>query len=495
MYAPREWLEPRCPALNYNMHNHKLLLVPGIALGCILALYVAFFRPGYFSDPRFLGGLVFLQLLAGILLKYREMFFPALMVVFLLAGTSMPTHDIWTSTRWMILAAGALVGFAMWLRNHHRPIGVFHVVAFGCVLTALVSAMVSAYPEVALLKGASLLLLFLYGAAGARLALTGREEKFLPVLLLGCEILVYASATAYFVLHVELFGNRNSLGVVMGVIALPFLLWGLLISESRSVRSRRLVALLLCQVLLLCSYERAGIVAALVSSTLLCLGLRRYRLFLTGLALASLAAPMVVAFVPLPAANQSDDGSLTTRFVYKGKREAGILASRKTVWEKTLSSLREHPWFGTGFGTSGTAYDKTQTVESFSSSGQVTREHGNSYLEILEWVGLLGVAPFIALLLLVALNIARVFAWMRRTGTPFSPAVPLAAFLAGALVHAGFEDWLFAVGYHTCVLFWTCAFLLPDFVPAKATAPVRHFRASYRSPVPDSHLGVAANAH
>jgi len=476
------------------MRNRRFLLAPGIALGGILALYVAFFRPGYFCDPRFLGGLVFLQLLVGILLKYRVVFFPALLVVFLLAGTGMPGHDVWTSTRWMILAAGALVGFALWLRNHHLPIGVFHVVAFGCVLTALVSAMVSAYPAVALLKGASLLLLFLYGAAGARLALSGREEKFLAGLLLGCEILVYVTAIAYFVLRVELFGNRNSLGVVMGVIAMPFLLWGLLISESRSMRGRRLAALLLCQVLLLCSYERAGIVAALISSTLLCLGLRRYRLFLTGIALVSLAAPMVMAFVPLPAANQSDDGSLTTRFVYKGKREAGILASRKTVWEKTISSLREHPWFGTGFGTSGLAYDKTQTVQDFSSSGQLTREHGNSYLEILEWVGLLGIAPFVTLLLLVALNIARVFAWMRRSGTPFSPAVPLAVFLAGALVHAGFEDWLFAVGYHTCVLFWTFAFLLPDFIPVTALTPVRNFRARYHCPVPDNHLGVAANA-
>jgi O-antigen ligase len=473
------------------MRNRRFLLASGIVLGFSFSLYIAFFRPGYFSDPRFLGGLVFMQLLAGILLKYREIFFPALMVVFLLAGTAMPAHDIWTSTRWMILAAGALVGFAMWLKNHHRPVNVFHVVAFGCVLTALVSAIVSAHPGVALLKGASLLLLFLYGASGARLGLIGREEKFLPSLLLGCEILVYATAVAYFVLHVELFGNRNSLGVVMGVVALPFLLWGLLMSESHSVRLRRFVPLLLCLVLLLCSYERAGIVAALVSSTVLCVGLRRYRLFFTGLALAALAAPMVVAFVPLPAATYSDDGSLTSRFVYKGKREAGFLASRKTVWEKTLSSLREHPWFGTGFGTSGTAYDKTQTVDNFSSSGQLTREHGNSYLEILEWVGLLGVAPFVTLLLLIAINIVRVFAGMRRTGRAFSPAVPLAVFLAGALVHAGFEDWLFSVGYHTCVLFWTFAFLLPDFAPARAAT---HFRASYRPPVSDNQLGAAANA-
>jgi O-antigen ligase len=476
------------------MRSRKFPLAPAITLGGILVLCAAFLRPGYFSDPRFLGGLVFLQLLTAILLKYRAMFFPALMIVFLVAGTGIPVHSLWTSMRWLLLGAGALVGFVLWLRNRQRPIGIFHVVAFGCVLTALVSAMVSTYPEVAVLKGASLFLLFLYGACGARLGLTWREEKFLPDLLLGCEVLVYTSALAYFVLHVELFGNRNSLGVAMGVIALPFLLWGVLMSQSRPLRLRRSAAFLLCQVLLLCSYERAGFVAALVSSTLLCVGLKRYRLFVTGLALVCLAAPIVVAFMPLPAASDSDDGSLTTRFVYKGKREAGVLASRKTVWEKTLSSLREHPWFGTGFGTSATAYDKTQIAEKFSSSGQLMREHGNSYLEILEWVGWLGVAPFVALLLLIAMNIVRVFAWVRRTGNFSSPAVPLAAFLAGGLVHAGFEDWLFAVGYHTCVLFWIFAFLLPDFIPV-ASAHARYFRATYPSPISDNHFGITANAH
>jgi O-antigen ligase len=447
-------------------------------LACFLAFCVAFFRPSYFSDPLLLGAFVFLQLLAGTLLRYREMFFPALIVIFLLAGMAVPAHGIWTSARWLVLAAGAVVGFVIWLRSHDRPLGPFHLAAFGCVLAAVVSALVSASPEVALLKAVSLFLLLLYAAAGARMAVIGREQKFFSGLLLGCEILVYVSAVAYFVLHLELFGNRNSLGVVMGVVALPFLLWGLLTSEHASRRRRRVFALLLCQVLLLSSYERAGIVAALASATVLCVGLRRYRLFFTGLATVSLAAPLVMAFVPLPAANRAGDGSLASRFIYKGKREGGILASRKTVWQETVSSLREHPWFGTGFGTSATSYDKTQIAEKFSSASQVTREHGNSYLEIVEWVGLLGVAPFVSLLLLVTANIARVFVWMRRAGSPFSPAVPLAVFMVGALVHAGFEDWLFAVGYHTCVLFWTFAFLLADFVPAKATTKVRYLRQS-----------------
>ena len=40
--------------------------------------------------------------------------------------------------------------------------------------------------------------------------------------------------------------------------------------------------------------------------------------------------------------------------------------------------------------------------------------------------------------------------------------------LAG-LLHAGFEDWLFAVGYYLTVFFWVAAFLLMDVLPGEST--------------------------
>jgi hypothetical protein len=33
------------------------------------------------------------------------------------------------------------------------------------------------------------------------------------------------------------------------------------------------------------------------------------------------------------------------------------------------------------------------------------------------------------------------------------------------LIHAAFEDWLFAPGYYLCVFFWSVAFVLIDFAP------------------------------
>ena len=73
---------------------------------------------------------------------------------------------------------------------------------------------------------------------------------------------------------------------------------------------------------------------------------------------------------------------------------------------------------------------------------------------------------------------------MRRTADPRHYSIPLAMVVLAGLVHAGFEDWLFAVGYYLCVYFWFFAFVLADLVPAAVVAPVAGVvsRASPPSP-------------
>jgi len=114
--------------------------------------------------------------------------------------------------------------------------------------------------------------------------------------------------------------------------------------------------------------------------------------------------------------------------------------------------------------------DEVVETRGFASNSKFTREHGSSYLAILEWQGLLGVAPFLALVLAVALNAGEVVLWVRRTGNAFSPALPFALVVIAGLVHAAFEDWLFAVGYYLCVFFWSLAFVLNDFVSHRVPA-------------------------
>jgi O-antigen ligase len=444
----------------------RILLVFAVG-SCLFGIYLAIYRPASVSNTRDLGALIFLQLLLAVIWDYRQRFFPLLLLIFLWAGSGFPLASVWTSGRWFVLAVGALAGLVIYVKDENHHFGTFHMVALVSVLSALISAMVSSYPATALLKALSLLLLFLYGAAGARLAIVGRETRFFAGLLVGCEIMVYCTAIAYFVLGFQFFGNPNSLGAVMGVVLVPLLLWGVLISETKTTRRRRSLALLLSLLLLFFSNARAGIVASMVSCVLLCIALRRYRLLIKGATVAALAAVLIYAVVP---SRSGQPDSITSVFLYKGHRDAGVLGSRQSPWQKTVSVIREHPWFGSGFGTSPVSADENLLTGNYASNASIAREHGNSYLAILEWVGLLGVVPFIILLFCIAVKIIRVLAWMRRTGDPLYAAVPIAAVLAAGLVHAVFEDWLFAAGYYLCVFFWSYAFVLFDVVPVTVPA-------------------------
>jgi O-antigen ligase len=453
----------------------KLSLPIAIGLGFFFAVYLVVFRPGYLLSAEYLGMLIFLQVLAAVLWKFRQRFFPFLILMFLAATTTLPLQ----SARWVILGAGVLAGCAISLRDRQHSVGAFHCVALFCVLAALGSTTVPAYPSQALLKTLSLLLLFLYGSFGARLAVAGRERQFLAGLLLGCEVVIYLLAPTYFILRVEFLGNPNSLGAVMGLVALPLMLWGIIASDRIVVRRRRVFAFLLALLLLLSSYSRASIAAAAFSCVLLCVVLRRYNLLMKGCVVAVVGAVIIATIAP-PLAEPSQ--SVTSAFLYKGHQSAGFMDSRKSVWQETLSTIQEHPWLGTGFGTIGTNFDTGQESSKFSSNNNITREHGNSYLAIVEGVGLLGAAPFLTLAFLVAINATRVLVWARKTHDPRSLAIPIAAVMVAGLIHAGFEDWLFAVGNYVCVFFWSLAFILVDLLPAKE--PHRALSAALPSPLP-----------
>jgi hypothetical protein len=59
---------------------------------------------------------------------------------------------------------------------------------------------------------------------------------------------------------------------------------------------------------------------------------------------------------------------------------------------------------------------------------------------------------------------------MRRAGTA-SPLVPIVAVMVAGLIHAAFEDWLFAIGYYLCVVFWGLAFILVDLLAMPGSIP------------------------
>ncbi len=249
----------------------------------------------------------------------------------------------------------------------------------------------------------------------------------------------------------------------------PVLVWGWLASDASGLKLRRLGALLLCAYLISFSMARAGMISMVLITLVLCLCLRQYKLLFkaTGLVVLVVAIGGVLA----PGKLETSLGNMKDAVLYKGHKEEGILGSRQTPWQKTIATIKEHPWFGTGYGTSPTGTDPGLNFGRFASSAETVREHGSSYMTIAEWVGLLGVMPFFALLLLTASKVWRVCVWMTRTSNPRHYSIPLAMVVLAGLVHAGFEDWLFAVGAYPCVYFWVFAFLLADLLPAPVEVP------------------------
>jgi O-antigen ligase len=458
-----------------------------ITAACIIVPLLLTTRvQNYVTNPGVLAELIALELILAAIWSYRTRFFFVLIAAFVWAGIGIPFNSAWTSGRWFVLAVGAAVGCLVYLKDRQLHLTTFHFAAFACAVAALVSAAISDFPRTALFKALSLLLLFVYGMTGARVAPAGREREFLSSLVVGCEGSVYFCAVSYFGFHYWLLGNPNSLGAVMGVVAVPLFLWGILSSEDRVERLRFTVAMAVALLLLFSSYARAGIMAAVISSLLLCLTVGRYRVMIKGACLALLLAVTAATLMPRPEASES----LSSTFLYKGKHEQGLLSSRRPVWDSTVAVIEAHPWLGVGFGTSKTSDEEEETSHfAFRSQDPATREHGNSYLAITEWVGVLGDAPFLFLLSLIVVNVARVFFAVRRSGV-IGPPAAIATIMVAGLIHAAFEDWLFAVGYYLCVFFWSLAFILVDLAPQPTPSP----SASFSRPDYPHHLSPAHHA-
>ena len=450
----------------------KIVVIVVLAFVPLLMVLFAMSRPGYFSNQTYLGGLLLFELIVAALWMYRKVFFPLILVAFLFAGLDLPLGSFWVTGRWIFLAVGALAGTVIMLKDRSHRVGSFHVLALFCVLAGTVSAAVCRYTGFSFLKVLSLFLLFAYGTTGGRLAVKGRENRFFSGLLTGCEVFVAAVALFTFG-GIQVMGNPNSLGAVMGVVIAPILLWGGLSDDSESLRHRHLALCGLALYLTYRSHSRAGIISVVIACSLLCLALRRYKLLAQGLCILLIVVASSVLIDPQAVPAFVDD------VLYKGKDPTlGLLASRDSPWKGAVESIKKHFWFGSGFGVTDNGADASEHVGSYETDERISRENGSSYLTIMTWVGLIGLPPFVLLLLVLLGKIVRTLFWMLHTGNANHPAVPLAIITLAGLIHAGLEDWLFAPGYYLCVFFWTMAFLLVDFAP---WAPLPSFSTPWRA--------------
>jgi O-antigen ligase len=452
-----------------QMNSLKAFQWSGLVVGVTFLLLSAVYSPQYFSNTLFLGGILAAEVVIASLWRYEQRFLVLIMVIFLWSGMRVPMQSIGTQGRWVVLSAGALVGCIIWFNSPRRPFQSMHLIAGFCIFTAFISATVSPLLQMASLKAVSLFLLFLYCSAGVRLALFGREVRFFHGLLSGVETAVYGTAICEFGLSIHIWGNPNSLGAAMSIACFPILLWGWLTSDEPVGKARRLGTLLLCTYLVHSSGARAGMAAVVLVTAVFCVCLRQYKLLAkaTGFVLCLVAIAALLGRGTLDKSLQD----LKAEVLYKGHDEQGVLGSRQPVWDVTIASIKAHPFFGTGYGTSMAVPGQRPDSGNFSSTWETAREHGSSYMTIIEWVGLLGVVPFFALLATVLSNLWKVCVWMNRSADPRHYSIPLAMVVLAGLVHASFEDWLFAVGSYLSLYFWVCAFLLADILPDKPRIP------------------------
>jgi len=253
-----------------NDRTPKIIAVAAMAAGALVLLLVATTRPEYFTSPRYLAAFLAAECLIAAVWLYKRAFFPVFIATFLLAGLTLPIASMGTIGRWLVLGLGSLVGTVIMLKERRLRFSSFHALALFSVLAAMVSAAVSRYTLQSSMKVLSLFLLFLYGSTGARLAVSGRENRFFLGLLTGCEIFVAVIAALY-LSGKEIMGNPNSLGAVMGVVAAPILLWGTLLKQEAFAHRRRVFFFAVAMYFTFSSQARAALLAA----WLRCLPVRR----------------------------------------------------------------------------------------------------------------------------------------------------------------------------------------------------------------------------
>jgi O-antigen ligase len=435
--------------------SKSIKILPLVAAGSIIfLLYLSIYRPYFFGQTTLLALLVLVA--AGFVAsQYETHFWTVMVAVFFWAGSALPLAGAMNLFRWVVLGLGAFLSLGYYARRANRiPFNHQHLLGLFIVVAAFASALVSVNPLMTILKALSLAALFVYSAMGARTLWARNPEPFVSKLVLLTEVMVYFTAVCYSA-SFAVWGNSNSLGLIMGCICWPVLLWRLILPGTRHEHTRRWIGLLVCGALLVLSLSRASMTAASLTSMFLLVGARRYRTLLAGVSL--FAAILLNMYLVAP--ERFQDASET--FMYKNGERGNFMDSRNKPWERSLRTFRDHPWLGLGFGA---ADNSSKWRFDYVTQGQLTRERGSSYLTMLETTGILGALPCALLLLALIREIFRVFSWMRRTGKVNQPAVVAAAIILGGLVNASFEDWMFAVGYYMSVIFWVLALSLRDWM-------------------------------
>ena len=244
-------------------------------------------------------------------------------------------------------------------------------------------------------------------------------------------------------LYQGLTGNPNMLGSMMAM-SVPYALWQAY--RFRQVRWKRWLWLGLLAALLgflLLSVSRSAILVVLFTGLGFLLAVRLRRKFAL-LLFSATAALMVTVAVP------TIMDTLERRYVLKGGDE--VFATRERPWEVSYEAAKQGGLFGAGYGVSIGHYDFDGSLTAVGYG----REKGSAQLAVWEETGIVGLALYALLLVVLFRYLIRAF---RRAKDPDSRVAMgiLTGALAGGTVQTIFEAWWVAPGSPEAVWFWASA--------------------------------------
>lgn len=193
-----------------------------------------------------------------------------------------------------------------------------------------------------------------------------------------------------------------------------------------------------CAIVLWWTGSRASIGGFAVGVLLWAVVTQRWKLASSSVAAAALL------FVIAPQLVRSGAEATEAKFL----RGGGLISTRESIWEESLSAWSEQPWLGFGFGVSATA-EAWEAGPMGQSLGSL--RDGSGYLGLLESVGILGSS------LLGALVVSVMYAAVRGSRGPdwVRGLAEAGLLLLGALLaNAGAEPWLLGPGSLQSFTFW-----------------------------------------
>ena len=256
------------------------------------------------------------------------------------------------------------------------------------------------------------------------------------------------------------FANSNSLGAFIPLVA-PILLLRVFRSSDKRPLTRVATAALPIAFLifLFMSRSRGGIVA-----TFLACGWWLFFCYRKafGLFVGAAVLSAVIISADFPQYMESLDQ------IYINKGSSYVLQSREALLRDSWEAAKESPLIGVGFGVT-KGYSEGWE---FGFETGVSREKMNSYLALVEEVGVVGSSFLmlsIASLLIASTQRLLLLARFYPSSEEFWTTLTLSACALGGLVNAFFEAWLTAAGFFSTTMFW----LIFGVLAARLSAPVR----------------------